>query len=30
MSPDNVRGKGIVRKINMWSRSEASEANVKF
>ena len=30
MSADNVRGWEIVRKMNIWSRSEASRANVKF
>ena len=30
MSADNVRGWEIVRKINIWLRSEASRANVKF
>ena len=30
MSPDNVRGWDIVRKMNIWPRSEASRANVKF
>ena len=30
MSADNVRGWEIVRKMNIWPRSEASRANVKF
>ena len=30
MSADNVRGREIVRKMNIWPRSEASRANVKF
>ena len=30
MSADNVRGWEIVQKINLWPRSEASRANVKF
>ena len=30
ISADNVRGWEIVRKMNIWPRSEASRANVKF
>ena len=30
LSADNVRGWEIVRKMNIWPRSEASRANVKF
>jgi len=30
MCADNVRGREIVRKMNIWSRSEASRANMKF
>ena len=30
MSADNVRGREIVRKMNIGPRSEASRANVKF
>ena len=30
MSADNVHGGEIVRKMNIWPRSEASRANVKF
>ena len=30
MSADNVRGWEIVRKMNIWPKSEASRANVKF
>ena len=30
MSADNVRGWEIVRKMNIWPRSEASRANVRF
>ena len=30
MSADNVRGWEIVRKMNIWQRSEASRANVRF
>ena len=30
MSADNVRGWEFVRKMNIWPRSEASRANVKF
>ena len=30
MSADNVRGWEIVRKMNIWPRSEASRANMKF
>ena len=30
ISADNVRGSEIVRKMNIWPRSEASRANVKF
>ena len=30
MSADNVRGWQIVRKMNIWPRSEALRANVKF
>ena len=30
ISADNVRGREIVRKMNIWPRSEASRANVKF
>ena len=30
MSADDVRGWDIVRKMNIWPRSEASRANVKF
>ena len=30
MSADNVRGREIVRKMNIWPRSEASRANVRF
>ena len=30
MSADNVRGWGIVREMNIWPRSEASRANMKF
>ena len=29
MSADNVCGREIVRKMNIWPRSEASRANVK-
>ena len=30
MSADNVYGKGVVREINIWPRSEGSRADVKF
>jgi len=30
MSADNVRGSEIVRKMNIWPRSGASRANMKF
>ena len=30
ISADNVRGREIVRKMNIWPRSETSRANVKF
>ena len=30
MSADNVRGWVIVRKMNIWQRSEALRANMKF
>ena len=30
MSTDNVRGREIVRKMNIWPRREASRANGKF
>ena len=30
LAADNVRGWEIVRKMNIWPRSEASRANVKF
>ena len=30
MSADNVRGREIVRKMNIWPRSEALRANMKF
>ena len=30
MSADNVRGREIVRKMHIWTRREASRANMKF